>query len=114
MARNRMGLTRVIGPSEEIVMVEKVDKEGIENVCLNENQRRFTQPHGTPCIVFSLSDELGLLGTGQASEDILKGRYVPLVIVDNGIRNILSHLKCPSGIKINTQLKPITCEKYRV
>ena len=43
-ARSGMGLTKVIGPSKGGNMVEKVDKEGIENIRLNENQGRFTQP----------------------------------------------------------------------
>ena len=86
----------------------------INSSTLNENQNRSTHAKGTVCTISPMSDELDLLGTCKAAIYIMKGTYKPPVGVDDGIMNILSHLKCPPEIKLKVQPDPITYEEYRV
>ena len=67
-----------------------------------------------PCTISQLSDEMGLLETGLASVYILNGKYEVPYGVDDGTNHILSHIKCPKGINIKSQPRPITCEEHRV
>ena len=88
LTRNGKGLTKVIGPNANGVMVERVDKEGMENICLNDNVSRFTQAIGTLCTISPLWDNLGLLGIGQATPYILNDRYKPSTGIDTSTREI--------------------------
>ena len=108
---NEMGLTKCIGKNEERVMTESVDKEGIDNICLNENQGRFTQTNGTHCTISPISDKLDLLCTFRSAMDILKGTYEPPIGVNDGTRSILSHLKFPLEITLKVQPDQMTCEE---
>lgn len=94
--------------------MERVDKVGMENICLKKNMSRFAKAIDTMCTISPLRDGLGLLGTGQAALDILNNRYKPIFGMDNGTGDILSRLKCPEGIRIKAQPRPITCKEHRV
>ena len=72
-ARNGKGLTKVISPNSNEIMVERVDTEGMENIYLNENVSEFTQAISILCTISPLRDNLGFLGTGQAALYIMIG-----------------------------------------
>ena len=112
-ARNSRGLSMVVAQDEDGQWRDKVTRKDIEEATLSENERRFTQSLGTPFTISPMVEELGLLGTSQAADDILQGDYTPPAGTGRDMQTILDHLQCPDSTQIKTQPNPITCEEYR-
>ena len=71
------GLMIVEAPNEDGTWSEVTEKNEIEEACINENKRRFTQCHNTPFLQSPLIDDFGYLGVGEAAGRVLDGTYTP-------------------------------------
>ena len=80
-----------VGPNGE--WEEVTDQSGIEQACIEENRRRFTQCTDTPFFTTSLYQEVGPLGIGPAAEQILAGTYQPPKDIDEHTKTFLAGLK---------------------
>jgi hypothetical protein len=74
LTRNATTQVYVITNNVRRVGIEKTD---IEDVCITENESRFSQSETTPPMMEALLSELGYLADGPAIEDILNGTYIP-------------------------------------
>jgi hypothetical protein len=81
-----------------------VEKQDIENVCIAENDSRFSQLETTPPMSEPLLSALGYLANGPAIEDILNGTYIPPDGTNYYVALLLRELKIPDAIQ---QLPPV-------
>ena len=91
-ARTGRGLEKVIAPDEYGEWIDLVSKNGVERATLIENERWFTQTKGMVLAVSPMVEKLGLLGIGQAADNILEGNYILSVGTKAELVNILDHL----------------------
>ena len=71
------------------------DKEDIEEVCMNENEARFSQSEDTPPMQPPLIQILGLMAENVAAEQILNGTWIPPDGVDQYATKLLLEMKRP-------------------
>ena len=76
-----------------------IDKDGVEEACLNEAKKRFTQANETPFLQEPLRSELGDKGFGPATEHILSGNYTPPEDTDQYAADLLKYMRKPPNIK---------------
>ena len=112
-ARQGGGLTKVFDINEEGEAVEYNDQLGIERSCLEENEKRFTQANKTTMLVSPMVDTIGLLGTGEAAEQILEGDFTAPDVCGPNLQKVLTHLKINKRLKKTTQAQPINCDEYK-
>ena len=87
-------ITDKIYVTEEDTRREATDKSDVEQVCMNENMKRFTRTHDTPPMILPLLHELGIRAEGPAVKDVLEGTYVPPWNVTCMPLNCYNILKC--------------------
>ena len=74
-AYQRVGTTQVETTSTSVgSTILHTTKESIEQACMNENIRRFTQSYGTPSLLPDQIDLLGWTGNSPTSQTILQGK----------------------------------------
>ena len=73
MGKVQSGLTHV----EENTLAGKEDikKKYLENVCHDDNRRKFSQTSNTPLMHGRISQEIGLDGTSGRFLNIMQGHY---------------------------------------
>ena len=93
--------------------MESVTKSDIEKGCLESYERTLTQTKGTPMTISPLIDDFGLLGTGSAADELLRGTYNFPEGIDKSVKSVLDNMKCPETIKLTKQPIPITCNEHK-
>ena len=68
-------VTSVVITDANGVSTEVTDQVGIEQACLQENEKRFRQASLTPFMVPPLSTAISHLGIGPAADAILRGTF---------------------------------------
>ena len=71
----------------------------MELALLEENERRFNQARNTPFLMEPLLSEVGELGFGPASADILAGTYTCSPEVDPAAAQLIPHLAMPQSVR---------------
>jgi len=79
--------------------VECLSREEIEQACVAEGQRRFTQAETTPFFEGSLFRDFGLRGNPIAVRQVLEGSYNPGPDVSPYTRAFLRELRMPDRIR---------------
>jgi hypothetical protein len=90
---NRSGVTSVKEPQPDGSVIEYTAKEDVEQACMRENERKYTQTERTPCLRAPLLQEIGLTGNSDACERILRGTYIPPHGTSPHVREFLAELK---------------------
>ena len=73
----KWGITLVTKKNANGEMIEYIDKEDIENVCLIENITRFSQAKNTPPMTEPLLGDIGVSGIDPNADRIIQGTYIP-------------------------------------
>ena len=84
-AENRIGVTTVC-TVENRRRLECTTKKDIEEACLSENLRRFTQALGTTFTLPHIVEKIGHLGITQTCDDILAGQEVQLPLTTDQLK----------------------------
>jgi len=75
-------------------------RQALEQACLDEAGRRFTQANFTPCLQNPIWDIFGDLGiTRKAFDQVLNGTFVPPDSCDPFTRKVLTHLSKPAVVR---------------
>ena len=74
-------------------MIEYTAKEDVEQACMRENERKYTQTERTPFFPAPLQQEIGLIGDSDACERILQGTYIPPPGTPPHVGEFLAELK---------------------
>ena len=75
------------------IKIEHVLKCDIEDACMEENMRRFSQSNDTPPMQPYFYNEVGLLAEKPLANDILKGNFQPKPEWDRFLNNLCLHLQ---------------------
>ena len=89
----RSGVTSVKEPQPDGTVTEYTSKEEVEQACMRENERKYTQTENTPCLRDPLLQEIGLTGDSDACDRILRGTYIPPPGTSPYVREFLDELK---------------------
>ena len=85
------------------IIEECTDKNTIEDACLEENKRRFTQSHNTTFASPEVLQHLDTLGTNDIAQRILEGQPHPLDLSPDQMK-FISCLATPESIKSSKKL----------
>ena len=80
--------------SADGVRREVVDKEAMEQACIQENRTRFSQARNTPFLQKPLLDSVGLFAEKQGAEEILAGTF-DCEGIDEMTEQFIAQLKQP-------------------
>ena len=86
-------------------IIECLSREEIENACIQEGQRRFTQAQNTPFLQGSLLQAFGYNANPNAVTEVLNGMFIPENDVPPFTQQFITELARPNQIK---ELPPIT------
>ncbi len=74
-------------------------RQALEQACLDEAGRRFTQANLTPCFQTPIWEIFGDLGvTRKAFDQVLDGTFVPPASCDSFTQKVLAHLRRPATV----------------
>lgn len=68
-------VSRVVIPHNDGTTKVLMSKQEIEEACIQENEKKYSQTEGTPCMIHPLSNILGFLGLTEEAEAILDGTF---------------------------------------
>ena len=100
-----MSINTVEYTTETGATIECVSRDTIEQACMTEGQRRFSQAQETPFLQGSLLQQLGYNEKSEAARTILQGNFQPEEDINLYTRQFITELKRPSEI---TTLPEIT------
>ena len=80
-------------------------REDLEQVCINENDSRFSQSSDTPFMQLSLCEDLGFLAENDIANQILQGTYSVPASLDIYTKKMIGELQTPPSICT----QPTTC-----
>jgi len=104
-------LSIVIGPDAQSGHQTYSNKGKLEQVCLDEAGRCFTQAHDTPFLMSPLLHLFGETGKGAASfNQVLAGEFTPPMACDPYAMKLLHYLYRPSSIQ---DIPPQTTAEYQ-
>ena len=69
------GVTKVAVKQPDDTTHEYTTKEAIEQACIDENQKKFSQTNDTPCMTRPLVSDIGYMGISDSCEKILANTY---------------------------------------
>lgn len=99
---HKCSLVQVISPAllNDPTCIEFYQNDTVENCCLWENLRKFTQAHTSLWLQPEMLDTFGCVGDHPNSERILQGNFDPalLPVEDYYAKELLPFLRCPSGV----------------
>ena len=84
--RSSSGLTIVLVPGADGIENKLVDKMAMEQALIHANEITQTEVDATPCIVLPLEERLGYCGTEEMVDDLLQGKEMELVGMDESKR----------------------------
>lgn len=90
---SRKGVTSVKEVQEDGTIMEYTDKIAIEEACMRENERKYTQTESTPCMTEPLLSLLGTTGDSEACNQILNGTIQLPPEVDQYTAEFFNELK---------------------
>ena len=93
------GITTAQVTQNDGTIREYTTKEDIEQACLDENKKKFSQTNSTPLMMGSLADELGFDGTSEVCQQILDGVYIPPPDTDEYTKAYIKELKRPNNLQ---------------
>jgi hypothetical protein len=92
------GITTVEVLKDSGKIEEITTKQGIEQVCMTENKKKFLQTNQTPCMRAPLRHLLGNYGDTAFCADILNGNYTPPPDTPQFTQELFNELKRPQPI----------------
>jgi hypothetical protein len=99
------GVLTIETPSADGVLVMETDKDKIEQGCIDENIRRFTQANQTPSLQSDQVELLGRTDTKKISKNILEGLIGTRLHVY--IQNLAKNLSTPDTIKLHKPIETV-------
>ncbi len=96
---DRVTATHLFSTDAEGTRHELSDRTAIEKACIAENQQRFTQAYGPDFTQSPLEDDVGILGDGWASKEILEGTYDMPSSLDKYTKMLINALRMPTQVK---------------
>ena len=97
--QERVSISTVEITSEDGRTVECLSREEIEQACVDEGQRRFTQAKHTPFLQGSLLQAFGYNAKDQATEEVLNGSFTPGNDVPGHTKTFIQQLHMPNCIR---------------
>lgn len=76
-----------------IIWTERVRKQEIEQACMRENERRFTQASNTPFNIGALGMQMGNTATTKYMDKLLKSTYQLPEGTDPLLQNVIRRLQ---------------------
>lgn len=92
--KERLSISTVEYTSPAGNSVECLSRDEIENACVAEGQRRFTQAQYTPFLQGSLVRRFGYNAAPEATMAVLEGSFEPEQDVSSLTRQFIHELKC--------------------
>ena len=105
-------LAKVSKKLEDGSIIEATGKEEIENICLEENESKFTQTNSTPFMNGQLLQDVGFNGEKEGGEKILQGTYTPPADTTRAAKAYIKELCKPQDL-IHTPLPQITTTDFQ-
>ena len=109
----RSGVTTVEAPNEQGIWIPVLEKNRIEQCCMEENIRKSTQASFSPTMQQTQRDLLGWKANTKIAHEILNGTIQDTTGIHPDIQKLIPFLKTPEEIG-NQQIRTdITLEEYR-
>lgn len=89
------------------------DKEEMEKVCIEENDRKYNQTRNTPCLQHPLRQLLGNYSNTPFADSILDGSYSLPFNMSPYVSELFDQLKKPDHIELNEVATSLTVETFR-
>lgn len=96
--QERMAISTLESTQPDGTIVECLSRLEIEDACVQEGQRRFTQAEHTPFLQGSLLQDFGFNAASVPTQAVLRGDYVPHEDVSHYTRLFIKELKRPDVI----------------
>jgi hypothetical protein len=109
----RNTLRCVNAPAEDGTRIDCYDRQSIEQACMGEGTRRFSQTSSTPLMHKDFIDRVGYHAELGGADEILEGTFLPPENMDKYAVQFLAQLKMQPVVQDQMLSKAITTESYK-
>lgn len=106
-------VSRVVVPQPDGTTKVLTKKEEIEEACILENERKYSQTEGTPCMTAPLCNILGYLGLTQEADQILEGTFEFPADCHPYTREFFAQMKQVPSAQNNAPTATISTETFK-
>jgi hypothetical protein len=114
LRKYRQGVTAVETPDNIGTWTLRIEKQEVEQSCIEENLRRFTQANNTLPLLPDQIELLGWTGNTTTAKDILEGKEDLIPGLHPLITNMAMYLSTPQAIKVLIPINDnLSIEEYK-
>jgi hypothetical protein len=91
--KTRNAVTKIFFTTEDGDRTECTTKDSMEQACITENERRFSQTEGTPPMQDDILELVGLLAEKEGADQILNGTFEPPIDCDPYLKELMEEMR---------------------